>query len=289
MAMTITSQMVRDLRDRTGAGMMECKKALDATNGDVRAAEDWLRKQGLKSAVKKAERTTAEGRVFAAHVSGGRRAHLVGVACETDFLAKSEKFRGFVSELEQHVREQDPTGIEDGARPLLAQRFQGEGAPVREVLQERAGNFGENTRVTHCVRLENAQGLVGTYVHHDGKQGAIASVTTQAKPEQAAEALKSLCQHVVVFRPIYANREDVPASEVERERAVILAADDMKSKPENVREKIVVGRLSSFYAQQVLAEQPWIHDDKLSVQQALEKALGPGTRIAAYQRVHLGT
>jgi elongation factor Ts len=92
-----------------------------------------------------------------------------------------------------------------------------------------------------------------------------------------------------VFRPIYANREDVPASEVERERAVILAADDMKSKPESVREKIVVGRLSSFYAQQVLAEQPWIHDDKLSVQQALEKALGAGTRIAAYQRVHLGT
>jgi elongation factor Ts len=92
-----------------------------------------------------------------------------------------------------------------------------------------------------------------------------------------------------VFRPTYANREDVPASEVERERAVILAAEDMQSKPENVREKIVVGRLNSFYAQQVLAEQPWIHDDKLSVQQALEKALGAGARIAAYQRVHLGT
>jgi elongation factor Ts len=269
--------------------MMECKKALEASNGDVREAEDHLRKQGLKSAAKKAERSTAEGRVFAVHAHHGRRAHLVGIACETDFLAKSEKFRGFVSELEQHVQRQDPTGVEDGARPLLAQRFQGEGGPVREVLQERAGSFGENTRVTHCVRFENEQGLVGTYVHHDAKQGAIASVTTKAEPAKALEALKSLCQHVVVFRPTYANREDVPASEVERERAVILAAEDMQSKPENVREKIVVGRLNSFYAQQVLAEQPWIHDDKLSVQQALEKALGAGARIAAYQRVHLGT
>jgi elongation factor Ts len=141
--MAITSQMVRDLRDRTGAGMMECKKALEASNGDVREAEDHLRKQGLKSAAKKAERSTAEGRVFAVHAHHGRRAHLVGIACETDFLAKSEKFRGFVSELEQHVQRQDPTGVEDGARPLLAQRFQGEGGPVREVVQETLDLYQE--------------------------------------------------------------------------------------------------------------------------------------------------
>jgi elongation factor Ts len=280
--------MVRELRDRTGAGMMECKKALDAAKGDMRGAEDHLRKAGLKAATKKAERSTAEGRMFASKSGDGRRAHLVGVACETDFLAKSDQFRAFVSRLERHVAAQDPTGVEDGARPLLAQRLDGSGPAVREALQEAAGSFGENTRITHCVRLENPEGQVGTYVHHDGKQGAIVSVTTQAKPAQAADVLKSLCQHVVVFRPQYANRSDVPASEVERERGVILAAEDMRAKPEGVREKMVVGRLAAFFAQQVLAEQPWIHDDKESVQKALEKALAPGTKIVAFQRVHLG-
>jgi elongation factor Ts len=100
--------------------------------------------------------------------------------------------------------------------------------------------------------------------------------------------LKSLCQHIVVFRPTYANRSDVPPSEVERERAVILAAEDMKSKPEAVREKMAVGRLNSFYALHCLAEQPWMLDDKLSVQKALEKALGSGVKIESFQRVHLG-
>lgn len=286
--MEITPQMVRALRDQSGAGMMECKKALDAAKGDMSDAFDFLRKQGLKASTKKAERTTGEGRIFATRTKDGRRAHLVGVSCETDFLAKSERFRGLVDDIEAHVASQDPTGVEDGPRPLLSQRMKGEGAPISQVLQEIVGVFGENTRVSHCVRMENPAGQVGTYVHHDYKQGAIASVTTGAKPEQAAEVLKSLCQHVVVFRPAYANRGDVPASEVERERQVILAADDMKSKPEAMREKIVTGRLNSFYAQHVLAEQPWILDDKQSVQQALEKALGAGTKLVAFQRVQLG-
>ena len=286
--MDITPQMVRELRDQTGASMMECKKALVASNGDMRAAEDHLRKQGLKAASKKAERSTAEGRLFATRTSDGRRAHLVGVACETDFLSKSDQFRAFVTRLERHVTSQDPTGIEDGARPLLDQKMDGKGPTVREALQEAAGSFGENTRVTQCVRLENPEGQVGTYVHHDGKQGAIVSVTTQAPSAKATDALKGLCQHIVVFRPQFANRSDVPASEVERERAVILAAEDIKTKPENVRGKIVDGRLNSFFAQQVLAEQPWIHDDKQSVQKALEQVLGPGTKIASFQRMHLG-
>jgi elongation factor Ts len=286
--MDITPDMVRRLRDQTGASMMECKKALVATNGDAKAAEDHLRMQGVKAGAKKAERSTAEGRVFAVRSSDGRRAHLVGLACETDFLAKSERFLALVKDLEQHVASQDPSGVEDGPRPLLKQRMQGEGAPVAQVLQEIVGVFGENTRITNCVRMENAKGRVGTYVHHDHKQGAIVSVSTGGAPATADEILKSLCQHIVVFRPLYANREGVPAAEVERERKVILAADDMKAKPENMREKIVAGRLNSFYAQQCLSEQPWILDDKQSVLKALEKVLGAGARIESFQRVNLG-
>jgi len=286
--MEITSQMVRDLRDQTGAGMMDCKKALDETGGDPKAAVDLLRKKGLKSASKKAERSTAEGRVFAAVGADARRGHMVGVACETDFLAKTEKFGAFVAQLARHVAAQDPTGVSDGQRPLLSQPLEGAGPAISEVLQEAIGNFGENVRVTELVRLANPEGRVGTYVHHDNKQGAIVSVTTSAAAEKASEVLKALCQHVVVFRPLYANREEVPAAEVERERQIILAADDMKSKPEGVREKIVVGRLNSFYAGCVLSEQPWILDDKLSVQKALDGALGPGSRIVSYKRVNLG-
>ncbi len=286
--MDITPKMVRELRDMTGAGMMECKKALEATDGDMESAKDQLRKQGLAKAGKKAERSTGEGRLVAVPAPGGRRAHLVGVACETDFLAKSDGFRAFVSEIQQHVLAQDPTGLEDGERPLLTQRLNGEGAPIQEALREAIGRFGENVRVTALVRLENPEGCVGTYVHHDNKQAAIVSVTTAADPRKGAELLKSLCQHIVVFRPGHANRSDVPAAEVERERQIILAAEDMKTKPENVREKMLVGRLNSFYASAVLAEQPWIHDDKRTVQQALEAALGAGTKIQAYRRVHLG-
>ena len=286
--MEIDPKKVRELRDRTGAGMMDCKKALEATGGDMDGAEDFLRKQGLKKAEKKAERATAEGRIFAVRGPDGRRGHMVGVACETDFLASSERFRNLVADLEQHVRDLDPSGLEDGPRPLLDQRMKGEGVPVRQLLQEVVGVFGENVRVTAMARLENAKGQVGIYVHHDNKQGAIVSLTTGAAASKAADVLKGLCQHIVVFRPTYANRTDVPASEVERERAVILAAEDMRSKPEQVREKMLVGRLNSFYAGCVLAEQPWIHDDKQSVQKALEAALGGGTRIESYRRVHLG-
>ena len=287
--MEITSKMVRDLRDMTGAGMMECKKALEASHGDVEAAIDHLRASGLKAAAKKAQRSTSEGRVFAAMDRQSKRVHMVGVACETDFLASSAKFREFVSELESHVAMHDPDGLEQGERPLLSQRFQGEGPPIAQALQEAIGRFGENIRIVDVARLENKDGFVGAYVHHDNKQGAIVSVTTRADLAKAAPVLKSLCQHVVVFHPAYASRSEVPAADVERERAVHLDSNEVKSKPENLREKVVAGKVNSFFAQCVLADQPWIHDDKQSVQKALETELGAGTKVVAFRRVHLSS
>ena len=147
--MEITTDMVRALRDQTGASMMDCKRALVAASGDMRKAEDHLRLQGVKAGAKKAERSTAEGRVFAVRSRDGRRGHLVGVACETDFLAKSERFKNFAADIEKHVQSQDPTGVDDGARPILQQRLHGEGAPISQVLQEIVGVFGENTRMLY--------------------------------------------------------------------------------------------------------------------------------------------
>ena len=286
--MTITAKMVRDLRERTGAPMMDCKKALEAAGGDMNGAEDHLRKAGMKSAAKKADRETAEGRVFAAMTDDARRGHMVGIACETDFLAKSDGFIEFVDQMTNHVGNHDPDGIEDGSRPLYQQSWQGEGKPVVEVIQEQVGTFGENVRVTEMVRLENGSGRIGAYVHHDNKQGAMVSVTTDADPAKAGEVPKALCQHIVVFSPEYASRDDVPADALDREKAVIAEADDIKTKPEEVREKIVTGRLSKFYAGCVLPDQPWIHDDKQSVQKALDSQLGKGTKIDSFVRVSLG-
>ncbi len=286
--MAITATMVRELRERTGAAMMDCKKALEAASGDIDGAIDHLRKQGLKSAGKKAERDTAEGRVFAAIAADGRRGTLVGVACETDFLAKGDGFKSFVDALEKHVLENDPDGLEDGTRPLMSQKWQGSSKPVSEAIQETVGQFGENIRVTSLTRVENPKGAVSAYVHHDGKQGAIASVTTGADPAQAGELVKSLCQHIVVFRPSFANVEEVPAAEVEREKEVLRESDEVKKKPAEFQDKIIEGKLKKFYAGIVLAEQPWIHDDKSTVAKALEKELGSGTRIVSFTRATIG-
>lgn len=287
--MAISATMVRELREMTGAAMMDCKKALEAAGGDLQQAIDHLRKQGLKSAAKKAARDTGEGRLVAVLSRDRRRGHLVGIACETDFLAGSERFRELMTGLENHVGSQDPDDIEDGARPLLKQSWQGAGATVAETLQEAVGQFGENLRIHALVRLDNQKGRIGAYIHHDHRQAAIVSVTTAADPAAAEEVLKSLCQHIVVFQPSYANRAEVPAEDIEREKAVIRESDDVKKRPPEFQDKIIEGKLSKFYATTVLAEQPWIHDDKLTVQKALAKELGGSAKIEAFRRVAIGT
>ena len=286
--MAITATMVRELREMTGAAMMDCKKALEAAGGDIQEAVDQLRKRGLKSAAKKAARETAEGRVLAIRSGDGRRGHLVGVACETDFLAGSDQFKEFTSELEEHVTNCDPSGVEGGAKPLMEQPWKGSGKPAAERIQEAVGQFGENLRITDLVRFENPEGQIGFYIHHDNKRGAIVSVRTSADAAKAEEVLRGLCQHIVVFAPAYRTKSEVPAEDLERERAVLRESEEVKSKPEEIRDKIVEGKLGKFYSASVLEEQPWIHDDKKSVKKALEAELGAGTAIEAYASVALG-
>ncbi len=281
--MAITASMVRELRERTGAAMMDCKKALEGADGSMEAAIDNLRKQGLKSAGKKANRDTAEGRVVACLDANGKRGHLVGVACETDFLAKGEGFVGFVGELAKHVTANDP----QDADALLAQEWSA-GGDVQAAVSAAVGKFGENVQVSTCVRMNNDAGQVGAYVHHDNKQGAIASITTEAGVDQAAEVIKSLCQHIVVFNPSFLNQGAVPAEDVEREKAVINESDEVKAKPAEHRDKIVEGKLRKWYSTNTLEDQPWILDDKMTVKKAIEAALGKGSTIVSFQRIALG-
>ena len=285
--MAITAQMVRELREMTGAAMMKCKQALDASDGDIQGAVDHLRKAGLKSAAKKASRDTAEGRVFAVGSKDGRRGTMVAIACETDFLSSGDGFKALVASLESTAAASDPDGITEGARPFMEQKIEGH-ENVGAAIVDAVAVYGENIQVADLTRVENGAGQVGFYIHHDNKQGAIVSVTTTADAAKAEETLRAVCQHIVVFNPPYATREEVDPEAIERERAIILEADDMKKKPEEVRGKIVDGRMIKFYAGCVLVDQPWILDDKISVSKALENALGKGTQLVSFKLIKLG-
>ncbi len=281
---TITPDMVRRLRERTGAGLMECKKALAETSGDEEGAVDWLRKQGLKTAEKKSSREMGEGRVQAWIAPKSRVGALAALTCETDFVANTDDFNALLDSLVHAVADANPATAE----ALLQLPTKGGGTTLGEAIKLFAGKLGENTQVARFVRYENMQGRVGCYVHHDRKKAAIVSVTTGAEEDKAAVFLKELCMHIVskVPTPVSLRREDIPAEETERERAIYL--DEVKGKPADMQEKIVRGKLEKFYSEVILPEQKWVFDDTKTVQKIVEERLGAGARIEAFTHVRIG-
>ncbi|MBK7644369.1 MAG: translation elongation factor Ts [Planctomycetes bacterium] len=279
--MEITSKMVADLRERTGQGMMECKKALAATGGDMEKSVDLLRLQGMKSAEKKADREMGEGRV-AVHVdSTARKGALVAMTCQTDFLAGNDEFQSLLGGLPALAVQ---SGLSN-AEALNAAKLPS-GNSVEDSAKMLSGKTGENIKVARLARYENAQGFVGFYVHHDQKKGALVSVTTSGPQDKAVATLRELSMHIVMHNPAAVTRAEVPAEDVEREKAIYL--EEVKGKPAEMQEKIVAGKLEKFYAARVLPEQPWIKDDSKTVQKVLEDALGKGTKIVAFTRVQIG-
>ncbi len=274
----ITAALVRELREKTGAGMMECKKALTVTSGDLEAALDELRKAGLKTAAKKEGRSTSEGRVFSKIAEDGKSGAMVAISCETDFVANTEDFQGFINDLSSHVLEHKPTNLEE----CLTQAWKGDGT-VADGLKMLVGRLGENIQIANVAYYENAAGGVGAYVHHDNQQGALVNVTCE---NPSSDLFKELCMHVVVFNPPFLNREQISESEVDREKEVIRAG--LAGKPPEIQEKIMVGRLEKFYGEKVITEQPWIKDDKSTVQKSMEAAVGKGSKLEGFTRFQVG-
>ena len=272
----ITPQMVRELRERTGAPMMDCKKALDATSGDPEAAIDHLRKQGMKSAEKKLGRATAEGLVTSNVGPSGRVGSIVALACETDFAKKTPDFQAFLTDLCEHVAQHSPENID----ALAKQRWKSGDQTVEEALKTLVGKLGENIQIAGARRLENPKGFVETYIHHNQKVGVLVSVTTGAERDKVRESLRDLCMHIAFNKPDGLARSEISPEMVERERAIYM--EEVKGKPPEMAEKIVGGKLEKFFAGRILPEQPWIRDDKLTVQKALERTLGAGTKIEAF-------
>ncbi len=248
----ISAALVKQLRDATSAGMMDCKRALTETDGDFDAAVKLLREKGMASAAKRADRETTEGIVLTA--ADDTVGAIVAVGCETEPVSKSEEFRAFAADVLTAVQASGPdatTTVEDRRVELTAK-------------------LGENIQVVGAKRMEASGGeSFSTYVHPPANKVGVLIEYRGSTPEVA----RQLAMHISFSRPTYSSREDVPAELVAAEREILLNLDDIQSKPAEMREKIVEGRLSkSFFGESVLGEQTWIHDTSLNVNKALAQA-----------------
>jgi elongation factor Ts len=248
----ISAAMVKELRDATSAGMMECKRALQETDGDFDAAVKLLREKGMASAAKRAGRETTEGIVLVE--SDDSTGTIVAVGCETEPVSKNDDFEAFALDVLREVHQQ---GEEAGL------------APLEERRAELSARLGENIQIagSRRMRAEHGERFV-SYVHPPAKKIGVLLKVKGGSPELPRE----LAMHIAFARPTYTSRSQVPADLVAAERAILENSDEVRSKPENVREKIVEGMLNKrFYAESVLEEQAWIHDTALTVKQALER------------------
>jgi elongation factor Ts len=295
--MDITADMVKDLRACTGAGMMDCKKALTESGGDVDAAVDILRMRGLAALAKKAGRATNEG-VVAAYVSEyGAIGALVEVNCETDFVARNAEFQNFVNALAEQIAVDAPGGIAEGHAPLMAQQYKRNPAlTVEQVLGEVVSKLGENMTISRFTRQEIVgNGAVGSYIHAGGRIGVLVEVSF-GKPETAkadglASFIKDVAMHVAAAAPLYVARDLVPAETVEHELSIYRAQAAESGKPEQIQQKMAEGRLEKYYKEVVLLEQAYVKNPDISVAQytaETSKALGDKISVVGMERFVVG-
>jgi elongation factor Ts len=285
---TITGPMVKALRDKTGAGMMDCKTALTETAGDSEAAIDWLRKKGLSKAAKKAGRVAAEGLIGVA--VGGDAGALVEVNAETDFVARNDQFKEFVK------KTADIALQEAGDLDKLLNRPMESGNTVQHTLTEMVAKIGENMSVRRAVMLGVSEGVVASYVHNAsspelGKIGVLVAVKSSADKAKLAPLGKQIAMHIAAAAPLALTPEHLPKDVVERERAVQADIARQSGKPENVIEKMLEGRMRKFYEESVLLSQTFVIDGETQISKVLEKAskdFGAKVEIEGFVRFQVG-
>ncbi|GGC52138.1 elongation factor Ts [Siccirubricoccus deserti] len=277
----ITAAMVRDLRDKTGAGMMDCKKALVESGGDAEAAIDWLRKKGLSAAAKKSGRVAAEGLVGVA--SAPNVAAMVEVNAETDFVARNEKFQQFVAEVAGLA-----LSVGEDVEALRNALYPGTTHSVSEELTRLIATIGENMTIRRARRLEVSQGVVATYTHNAikpglGKIGVLVALEGASEIEALEQLGRQIGMHVAAARPEALDTSAVDPSALEREKAVLTEQARASGKPEAIIEKMVEGRIRKYYEEVVLLEQVWVHDGESRVKAVVKKAGGKLTGFARFQ------
>jgi elongation factor Ts len=287
--MSISAAQVKELRDKTGAGMMDCKMALNETNGDMEAAIDWLRAKGIAKADKKAGRTAAEG-LIAVNSDAGKGV-VVEVNSETDFVARNDAFQEIVRNIAQVALSTDGS-----VEAVAASAFPGSGKSVTDTIKDAIGTIGENMNLRRSAMLKVESGAVATYIHNAvadglGKLGVLVAVETTGNADAARAFGRQVAMHVAATNPMALTAEQVDATAVAREKAIFTEQARGSGKPDNIIEKMVEGRLRKFYEEVVLLKQAFVINPDLTVEAALkaaEKDIGAPARITGFVRMALG-
>jgi elongation factor Ts len=287
--MAVTAALVKELREKTGAGMMDCKKALNETGGDLEAAVDWLRTKGLAAAAKKSGRVAAEGLVGVA--IDGTKGAVVEVNSETDFVARNEGFQSFVETVTGLVL---VSGADLEALKTVA--YPGTGRTVGEQLTHNIATIGENMSLRRATVLSVGDGVVVPYVHNAvkaglGKIGVLVALESTGDKAKLAELGKQIAMHIAAAAPQSLSTDDLDPAAVERERAVLIEQARESGKPDNIIEKMVEGRVRKFYQEVVLLEQTFLIDNETPVRKIIEAAAkdaGAPVKLSAFVRLQLG-
>ena len=281
----ITAQAVKELREMTNCGMMDCKKALTEADGDMEKAVELLREKGLAKAAKKAGRIASEGLVEAYVSEDGKVASLVEVNSETDFVAKNADFQAFVKNVAKIVADENPTDVED----LKTKKYTGSDMTVEEALRDKILTRGENMNIRRFARFE---GAVVTYIHGGGRIGVAAVFDTDVADNAAfAETAKDVALQIAAAAPAYLNKDEVPADVIEKEKEILRAQALNEGKPEAIVDKMVMGRISKYYKENCLVDQEFVKDPDLSVSKMLAakgKEMGGTIAVKAYARFEKG-
>ena len=282
--MEITASMVKELREATNAGMMDCKKALKACDGDMDKAVDYLREKGLASAAKKANRLASEGLVGSYYCEKCNTAALVEVNCETDFVAKTDEFKNLVAEIAKQIVKTNPADVD----ALLASEY--EGSTIADMITAKVATIGEKITVRRFVRYQAEHGMVDTYIHMGGKVGVI----VELKCDEVSDAVKEVAHDVALqiaaaspVAPEYVRRSEVDPSHLEHEKEILIAQARNEGKPEKIIEKMVEGRIVTFYKEVCLLEQPFVKDGDISVQKMID-AKAKGADVVRFTRYKMG-
>jgi elongation factor Ts len=274
--MAVTAEMVKDLRERTGAGMMDAKKALDENGGDMEKAIDWLRQKGVSKAAKKSGRVTAEGAVAA--LSDGTTGVIVEINCETDFTGRNENFTNFVKQVAEAAMAAKAGDVETIKGLTLAS-----GKTVGDALTELVSTTGENMTIRRAAKLTVNSGIVGSYVHLGGKIGVLVAIegTTDAT------VAKQVSMHIAASNPAALDKSSIDPALLEREKAIYVAQANESGKPANVVEKIVEGRVNKYLEEVCLVEQPFVMDPDRKVGKVVSDAAA-GAKVTGFVRFGLG-
>ena len=272
----VTASLVKELREKTGAGMMDCKKVLTETDGDMEKAAELLRERGITKAAKKSDRIAAEGLVYCYVTDDKKVGVVLEVNAETDFVAKNEEFRKFVADTAKQIAVTNPADVES----LLAEKSINDSSKtIKDILTDKIATIGENMSVRRFERFEST-GLVESYVHGDGKIGVLVNFK---KGEE--ELAKDVCMQIAAAKPEYLSREDVPQEQVEKEMEILKVQAMNEGKPAEIAEKMVHGRIGKFYGEICLLDQEFVKDSSVKVGDLINSK---GAKLVAFARLEKG-